>query len=616
MGLNKSKLISLSEEVLLEEAKRVLPAEEYIWENENAELQLKENFDDNTRTYAPNGDLVYQKINSDLPFTNNNMVLCYEYTIVRSKPYDAYKIYLSVSDGATINVIPLLTPCEPAMVTTNYYGPQTINTTYSAPNYILKDDCAEADIEVYDDFFGGTLIQIINNTSWNANDNLKSAGTSLWVCKTVQNYYLEKHSRNGWNNLSGDIDIHQNGVVYGDSSNASFLWGNMVIGNNGTFTNLDDYNPIDIVGHEFTHGVTQSSADLIYEKEPGALNESFSDIFGTAIEFWATPMNFDWTIGEDRGGIDRNLANPNIGGTVLQADTYLGYGWINTIGCSPDYAMNDLCGVHYNSGVQNFMFYLLCQGGSGFNDNFDGYNVQGIGIISATQIAYRALTVYLTPSSNFFDARHAWIFAAEDLFGSCSNEAIQTAWAWYAVGVGSAATVDNVCGIYGLFDFYNVSSESHLDISAGCTAYFGSGTHSMSASQDIIIWPGFTAMNGSDVHMYIDPCYVTMYKNNSISHFEDTNSDPPELTKENKIKIYPNPVKSTMHIDAEISGSEISVNIFDAQMKIINQMVWNKSLDESSIQIDIDVSDLASGIYFVNLASESQMLSTKFIVQK
>ncbi len=107
-----------------------------------------------------------------------------------------------------------------------------------------------------------------------------------------------------------------------------------------------------------------------------------------------------------------------------------------------------------------------------------------------------------------------------------------------------------------------------------------------------------------------------MYKNNSISHFEDTNSDPPELTKENKIKIYPNPVKSTMHIDAEISGSEISVNIFDAQMKIINQMVWNKSLDESSIQIDIDVSDLASGIYFVNLASESQMLSTKFIVQK
>ncbi len=613
MGLNKSNIITLTEEVLLEEAKRVLPADEYMWENENAELQLKENFNDNTRTYSPIANLVYQKINSDLPFTNDNLILCYEFTIVRSKPYDAYKIYLNASDGTLINKVPLIANCEPATVFTYFYGTKTINTTFSAPNYLLKDDCAEADIEVYDDMAGGALIQMPNNTSWNSNMNLRSSGTSMWVCKTAQNYFLEKHGRSGWNNSNADIDIRQNGLVYGQNNNASFLWGTMVIGNNGTPEDSDDVNTIDIVAHEFAHGVTQSSADLIYEKEPGALNESFSDIFATAVEFWADPMNFDWFMGEDRNFISRSLADPNAGS---QADTYLGFLWIPTIGCTPDYIGNDLCGVHLNSGVQNFMYYLLCQGGSGFNDNFDGYNVQGIGILSATQIAYRALTVYLTPTSNFFDARHAWIFAAEDLFGTCSNEAIQTAWAWYAVGVGSAATTDNVCGTYGLFDFYTASSENHLDISAGCTAYFGAGIHSMSASQDIIIWPGFTAMNGSDVHIYIDPCYVTMYKNNSNSLFEDTNSDPKELTKENKIKIYPNPVKSILHIDAEINGSEISVNIYDAQLRIIRQLSYTKSLEDNFTQIDIDVSALASGMYFINLASESQMLSTKFIVQK
>ncbi|NIW45715.1 MAG: hypothetical protein GWN30_13480, partial [Gammaproteobacteria bacterium] len=61
-------------------------------------------------------------------------------------------------------------------------------------------------------------------------------------------------------------------------------------------------------------------------------------------------------------------------------------------------------GVHTNSGVQNYWFYLLSEGGSGVNDNGDAYFVTGIGIEEAAQIAYRNLTVYLMPGSDYPDA--------------------------------------------------------------------------------------------------------------------------------------------------------------------------------------------------------------------
>ena len=80
------------------------------------------------------------------------------------------------------------------------------------------------------------------------------------------------------------------------------------------------------------------------------------------------------------------MENPNI---AFCPDTYGGTYWINPGG-------PDLGGVHTNSSVQNFWFYLLSVGGTGVNDNGDSYSVTGIGIDDAAKIAYRNLTVYLT----------------------------------------------------------------------------------------------------------------------------------------------------------------------------------------------------------------------------
>ena len=91
--------------------------------------------------------------------------------------------------------------------------------------------------------------------------------------------------------------------------------------------------------------------------------------------------------------------------------------------------------MHNNSGVQNYWYYLLSDGGAGKNDIGSTFDVTGIGYLKASKIAYRNLTNYLSPSSDFNDARKGAIQSAIDLYGFGSPEYIATTDAWYAVGV-------------------------------------------------------------------------------------------------------------------------------------------------------------------------------------
>jgi hypothetical protein len=186
---------------------------------------------------------------------------------------------------------------------------------------------------------------------------------------------------------------------------------------------------IDVTGHELTHGVTQSESGLNYSKEPGAMNESMSDIFGKSVQFWSKPSDINWKLSNDMNWIIRDMSNPN---AHSQPDTYKGAYW--TTSSSDNY------GVHTNSGVGNFMFYLLVTGGSGTNDNGNAYSVSGIGLSEADQILYRTNTTYLVPTSQYADWRTACINAATDLYGASSNEVMQVENAWHAVGIGAAGS--------------------------------------------------------------------------------------------------------------------------------------------------------------------------------
>ncbi len=181
---------------------------------------------------------------------------------------------------------------------------------------------------------------------------------------------------------------------------------------------------LDLVGHELTHGVTQYSSDLIYENEPGALNESFSDIMGTSIEFFFQPEKADYLAAEDvvtPGGI-RSLQNP------------IAYG-------DPDHysirflGSEDNGGVHFNSGIPNHAFYLAIEGGT---NRVSGISVRGVGSANRDQIEkvmYRAFTLLMPQNASFSTARAVTIQAARDLYPS--NPAVEGAitQAWTAVGV-------------------------------------------------------------------------------------------------------------------------------------------------------------------------------------
>ena len=166
-----------------------------------------------------------------------------------------------------------------------------------------------------------------------------------------------------------------------------------------------------------------STIRIAYQGEPGALNESFSDVMATAVEFYFQPEKADYLAGEDvftPGGV-RSLQNPQAFG---DPDHY------SLLYRGP----LDNGGVHTNSGIANHAFYLAIEGGR----HRLGATVQGVGAANRAQIErvfYRAFTSFLTPSASFAQARAATIQAARELYGAGGAAETAVTQAWTAVGV-------------------------------------------------------------------------------------------------------------------------------------------------------------------------------------
>lgn len=237
-------------------------------------------------------------------------------------------------------------------------------------------------------------------------------------------YYLNVHGRNGIadDGVGALSRVHYrkryNNAFWSDSCKC-MTYGD---GDGSTFT---PFVALDVAGHEMTHGVTSSTADLIYDNQSGGLNEAMSDIIGTMVEFYAAShgatKTANYWIGEDiytpgtSGDALRYMDNPTQDGNSI--DTFLNY--------------TDALDVHYTSGIANNAFYLLAEGGT----HRLGGVVTGIGRSAAERIFFRALTVYMIPSETFSQARAHTIQAATDLFGAGSQAVISVGQAWSAVGV-------------------------------------------------------------------------------------------------------------------------------------------------------------------------------------
>lgn len=292
---------------------------------------------------------------------------------------------------------------------TRYSGNQPLGTTLGNDGlYTLKDETRN--IEVLNS--NQTYLSVI--TDFTDEDNFWSdaefnnefkdnaALDVLWGMGKTYDYFMDVFERDSYDGFGARLL----GFVHLDFEYDNAFWSGNFMGYGDGTSNGEEGNgrfdalvSVDVTAHEIGHGICELTARLIYERESGALNESLSDIWGAAVEYFAAPddPNKDhWLIGEE---IDRransialrSMKNPKDKGSP---STYKGEFWRPASieeGCIiPDYYENDYCGVHYNSGVLNYWFYLVSEGGSGVNDNNDAYEVEGIGIEKAAEIVYCA----------------------------------------------------------------------------------------------------------------------------------------------------------------------------------------------------------------------------------
>ncbi|WP_264535568.1 M4 family metallopeptidase [Flavobacterium sp. N1736] len=337
-----------------------------------------------------------------------------------------------------------------ANAATRYSGTQTIQTTLSGSSYILLDGTRGLGIQTYNSARTATypttnFTDADNNwTAAEFNNTNKDNGAldAHWGAEMTYDYWSVVHGRNSYDDAGAKIKsyVHYNLVAAGYPDNNNAFWnGSVMTYGDGTGTGgFDVLTAMDVAGHEIGHAVCTYTANLAYQKESGAMNEGFSDIWGACIEYRAAPTKSTWLVGEDierRSGHTalRSMSNPNAEG---QPDTYGGTYWVN-VNCTPT-NNNDQCGVHTNSGVLNHWFYILSVGKTGTNDIGNAYNVTGITIDKAAKIAYRLESEYLSANSTYAIARTYGIQSAIELYGAGSAEVIATTNAFYAVGIGAA----------------------------------------------------------------------------------------------------------------------------------------------------------------------------------
>lgn len=424
-----SEVAKLDEAKALEAALAHIGASVYKWQIPEEEAHLRMETENPRASYLPKGELVIVPQHADLK--NLQLRLAYKFNIYAQEPLSRSDVYVDAINGKIIFENHIIhTSDVQATAVTRYSGNKNITTDSYSGKFRLRESGRGKGIRTFDmnegTSYGSAVDFTDTDNHWdNFNSNEDEVATDAhWGSEMTYDYFFQKHNRNSIDNKGFQL----NSYIHYKQNYANAFWDGFRMTYGDGSGGISPLTAIDIAGHEVTHGLTSYTADLQYSNESGALNESFSDIFGTAIEFFGKGASADWLIGKDIGHIMRNMANPNATPTP-KPDTYKGNYWVS--------GSSDHGGVHTNSSVQNHWFYLLSVGANGTNDNGDAFDIIGIGMDKAEKIAFRNLTLYLTPLSKYSNARSYAIQAAEDLFGDCSPEVEACTNAWHAVGVGN-----------------------------------------------------------------------------------------------------------------------------------------------------------------------------------
>ncbi|MGW2618864.1 M4 family metallopeptidase [Streptomyces sp. NPDC001500] len=323
--------------------------------------------------------------------------------------------------------------------TGQYVGTVPVGSTRSGSTYELSDP-DRAGHKTYDLRQGtsgtGTLFTDDNDVWGNGLPaDRQTAGVDVaFGAAATWDYYKDEFGRNG---IRNDGVAAYSRAHYGNNYVNAFWQDSCFCMTYGDGSgNTHPLTALDVAAHEMSHGVTAATASLNYSGESGGLNEATSDIFAAAVEFHANLAADpgDYLVGEkiDINGDGtplRYMDKPSRDGSSRDS-------WSSSLGGLD---------VHYSSGPANHFFYLLSEGSGAKTVNgvsydsptSDGRPVTGVGIENAAAIWYRALTTYMTSTTDYAGARTATLQAAGDLFGAYSPTYLAVADAWAAINVGN-----------------------------------------------------------------------------------------------------------------------------------------------------------------------------------
>lgn len=357
------------------------------------------------------GNDVVKKADIELDEKQNKLV--YNIEMITVNPaIGHWQIKVDAQNGQVVEKLDLIEGVAATGTGTGVLGDsKDININSLTKGYSLEDLTHKGKIIAYnyDNKTATTSLYLDEDTTFDSANQAAGVDANYYAAK-VYDYYKDTHGRESYNNKGSNIiSLTHVNTFNGHSNVNNAAWvGDKMIYNDGdgkVFTGLSGAK--DVVAHEITHGVTQNSAKLEYYGQSGALNESFSDIFGYFVD------NDDWLMGED-------VYTPKIAGDALRSMSEpTKYG-------QPDHmkkylvTQGDNGGVHTNSGIPNKA----------------GYNtITAIGQEKAEKIYYRALTKYLTSKSDFQDAKRALYQSALDLYEDDETVASSVWNSWESVGV-------------------------------------------------------------------------------------------------------------------------------------------------------------------------------------
>ena len=626
----------------------------------NGQLAKFETFDTNfvlTKEMAETIAHNYLKVNELLTnypvekviFPDGDQIhLAYKVRIDSAQPFEMCHVFVDAKSGKIITKIELVAHAdEPGTAQTLYSGNRNITVEQHEGSYRLREsnrkistfDATDAIFSTTENagFLGYT--DVTNETS-----NWTTAIPALdvhWGMEVTYDFYKNTFDRDSFDNLGSPINNFVNGTLQiSNTQNNAYALGepyNIMVYGLGNGTTYGPLVGLDVEGHEFTHLIINNNGQggLTYRGESGALNESFADIFGTCVEFYSD-TNPDWTLGENvvltAPFYLRSMADPKSGFSP-QPDTYKGEFWRDTT------AAYDNGGVHSNSGVPNYWFYLLSEGGSGTNDDDYAYDVTGIGLQQASQIAYRSLMTYLGPNATFQSAYEGSLQAAEDLFGNPSAQYTAVDEAWHAVGIGfyfcfGTNTMTDVSGSFSdgsgtqeYNDFTDckwlIAPEGAQRITLNFTAFDTEADY-----DEVFIYDGPDAtapllgiFSGTNLPPAVTSSpgvgsmFVRFASDVSFSgegwsaNYSSTTLGTNQAKMSSALKVYPNPANDFVMIDSQLVD-DLEVEIVDVVGKSVSQKMKLKKG-----QNRIDTSSLRSGLYLLKFKTDDNYHTEKLIIR-